>query len=86
LIAISIVFHDIGKFFRTVKYDGNKKTYIYENHEALGREIISHNEEIHEMIKKRYDLTDKQLTYVSNCIGLHYELSKIRDAAKLTET
>jgi hypothetical protein len=26
------------------------------------------------------------LTYVSNCIGLHYELSKIRDAAKLTET
>jgi hypothetical protein len=85
LMAISIVFHDIGKFLREVEIKDGEKTITHPDHEKIGKNIFMENNSIHTLIKKQYNLTDKHMTYIADCIGLHYELGKIRNAVKVNE-
>lgn len=43
------------------------------------------NDSIHSLIKNHYNLTEKQSAYIGDCIGIHYELAKVRDAARITK-
>jgi len=85
LMAISIVFHDIGKFLREVEIKDGEKIITHPDHEKIGKNIFMENKSIHPLIKKHYNLTEKQMIYIADCIGLHYELSKIRNAVKTNE-
>lgn len=84
LLEISIVFHDLGKFIRDFKEKNGEKKPNYKGHEQKSKKLITNNKKINDLLKS-YDLTDKQINYIANCAGLHYELGKIRNKAKKTK-
>ncbi len=85
LLRTSIPLHDLGKFARGFKDKDGKLEPDYKGHEAKSESIIRENPEIRGLLQQTYGLTDGQVDYIARCAGLHYELGKMRDAAKKSE-
>ena len=83
LFIISIYFHDIGKFkTRKINTNLNGETYYsFKGHEKASKEIIR-GKYLKNRLKKDFALTEKEINYIAECAGLHYELGKLRDEAK----
>ncbi|MEI6774255.1 MAG: hypothetical protein WCL18_05725 [bacterium] len=78
LMAISIIFHNIGKYLRTIYIKNGEREIAHPDHEQLGKNICMTNPHVQKLIQDRYHLTEKQYNYMTNCIGLHFELAKLR--------
>ena len=83
LILISIAFHDLGKIARGYKDNNGQRVPDYAGHEAKSEELLLNNPELQKLLRS-YALTDAQIKYIARCAGLHFELGKIRKAAKKT--
>jgi hypothetical protein len=80
LLAISLALHDIGKFARVLKRDGDELVPEYTGHEAKSERFVK-DPFITSMLES-YGLKSEQIAYVARCVGLHYELGKVRGEAK----
>jgi hypothetical protein len=86
LLQISIPLHDLGKFVRNFQIRDNKVTVGHKGHEKKSEKLIMENEQIQNLLKNIYGLTDAQIHYIARCAGLHFELGKLRDQAKKTNS
>lgn len=86
LLGISMPLHDLGKFSspRLKKENEFGVMRKHFDHEKRSGEIIRNNL----ILKKLFadsGLSEKQISYIAECAETHYELSKMRDAAKETD-
>jgi hypothetical protein len=76
------VLHDLGKFERDFEEKDGELEPDYKGHEKRSEKFILENEQIYDLLKQKYGLTEKQIQYIARCAGLHYELGKVRKVAK----
>ena len=81
LFQISLPLHDLGKFASRVVRRGKSKKRVHTGHEAKSEQIIRENEQVQNLLQQ-HGLTEKQINYIATCVGLHYELGKMRGEAK----
>lgn len=82
LLRIAIVLHDLGKFDRDFEEKDEELEPDYKGHERKSETFILKNEKVYNLLKNTYGLTENQIEYIAGCAGLHYELGKMRKAAK----
>jgi len=85
LLHVVFPLHDLGKFARRMKQEDGGLTRDYKGHEAWGEQIIRAPGTVRRFLQEQLALTELQIDYVARCVGLHYELGKVRDAAKQSE-
>jgi hypothetical protein len=77
LLSVGALAHDLGKFTaRTVTYTGDGMDTDFTNHETHSGKIIQARRDL------MPGLTQAQVGYVATCAALHFELGKVRRAAK----
>jgi hypothetical protein len=81
LLEVGICLHDLGKFARGFSGKGGARRPDYTGHEAIAQRLILEDARIRGLLEE-YGLTPAQIRYVARCAGVHYELGKIRDAAR----
>ncbi len=72
LIGIALPLHDLGKFNKAL---GEGK-FDFDGHEKYSQQIIL--EPFVSVILHTHGLTDKQIDYIANCAGKHFELGLLR--------
>ena len=78
LIHISLVLHDLGKFNK----GWDEEKFDFNGHEEDSQRIILEGPVTG--LLSGYSLTSKQINYVANCAGKHFELGYLRREAKLS--
>lgn len=81
LLEMSSLLHDIGKFTaRTLGDHDNDEVHThFDNHEEQSGDII--RTELREPLSN-LGFTENQIEYIAGCAELHFELGKVRRAAK----
>jgi hypothetical protein len=91
LLIISIPLHDIGKFQPVIKTWGERgvERIYHTGHEQRGGDIIAAARKTDlplelaalRTIFNSFAITPKQLDYIEQCVRLHFEFGKVREAA-----
>jgi len=79
LIMLSMPLHDLGKFRKGFEEKDGKIKSDFDHHEKLSQEIVL--EELSGKLE-RLELTERQIAYIANCAGKHFELGFVRKEAK----
>ena len=81
LLEVSVPLHDLGKFARKHTVINGRITPDYSGHEALSEAIVLRDPKL-QIVFEKYGLKKEDVNHLAALAGLHFELGKVRDAAK----
>lgn len=84
LLKVVALLHDIGKFNKSLIFEGNSiapNKYNFDFHERMSFDFILFSN-IRDTLEIEYGFNQEQIEYIAKCAGYHYELGILRKMLK----